>query len=78
MSSFLATVQWELPFLVDVFSPFLPSALAKYDEGKELKIYAGSRGASDSMQASIPWFFECLWLGTCSQQLCLMSLPISF
>ncbi|CAL9011871.1 unnamed protein product, partial [Prunus brigantina] len=77
MSSFPAAVQWELPFLAAVFSPFLPSALAKSDEGKELKIYAGPRGASD-MQASIPWFFERLWLGTCSQQLCLMSLPTSF
>ncbi|CAL8992934.1 unnamed protein product [Prunus brigantina] len=36
-------VQWELPFLAAVFSPFPPSALAKSDEGKELKIYAGSR-----------------------------------
>ncbi|CAL9025893.1 unnamed protein product, partial [Prunus brigantina] len=55
----------ELPFLATVFSSFLPSALAKSDEGKEVKMYAGPRGASDSMQASIPWFFERLWLGTC-------------
>ncbi|CAL8990964.1 unnamed protein product, partial [Prunus brigantina] len=61
----LLAVQWELPFLATVFSSFLPPTLAKSDEGKEVKIYAGPRGASDSMQASIPWFFERLWLGTC-------------
>ncbi|CAL8089178.1 unnamed protein product [Prunus armeniaca] len=48
MSPFPAAVQWELPFLVTVFSSFLPPALAKSDEGKELKIYAGSRDAFDS------------------------------
>ncbi|CAL2255086.1 unnamed protein product [Prunus armeniaca] len=78
MSPFPAATQWELPFLVTVFSSFLPSALAKSYEGKEVKIYAGPRGAFDSVQASIPWFFGRLWLGTCSQQLCLMSLPTSF
>ncbi|CAL8993151.1 unnamed protein product [Prunus brigantina] len=49
MPPFPAAVQWELPFLATVFSSFLPSALAKSDEGKEVKIYAGPRGASDSM-----------------------------
>ncbi|CAL8081689.1 unnamed protein product [Prunus armeniaca] len=58
-----------------VFSSFLSSSLAESDEGKEVKIYAGPRGAFDRVQASIPWFFGRLWLGTCSQQLCLMSLP---
>ncbi|CAL2253129.1 unnamed protein product [Prunus armeniaca] len=73
---FPAAVQWELPFLATVFSSFIPSSLAKSDEGKEVKIYAGPKGASDSMQASIPWFFERLWLGTCS--LHVMEPPSSF
>ncbi|CAL2255014.1 unnamed protein product [Prunus armeniaca] len=58
-----------------VFSSFISSSLAESDEGKEVKIYAGPRGAFDRVQVSIPWFFGRLWLGTCSQQLCLMSLP---
>ncbi|CAL8992860.1 unnamed protein product [Prunus brigantina] len=40
-------------------------------------MHTGPRDASDSMQASTHRFFGCLWLGTCFQQLCLRSLPIS-
>ncbi|CAL8159450.1 unnamed protein product [Prunus armeniaca] len=60
-----------------VFSSFLSSSLAESDEGKEVKIYAGPRDASDSMRDDIHRFFGCLWLGTGFQQLCLRSLPTS-
>ncbi|CAL8167194.1 unnamed protein product [Prunus armeniaca] len=58
-----------------VFSSFLSSSLAESDGGKEVKIYAGPRDASDSMRDGIHRFFGCLWLGTGFQQLCLRSLP---
>ncbi|CAL2229400.1 unnamed protein product [Prunus armeniaca] len=58
-----------------VFSSFLSSSLAESDEGKEVKIHAGPRDASDNMRDGIHRFFGCLWLETGFQQLCLRSLP---
>ncbi|PQM34555.1 hypothetical protein Pyn_10902 [Prunus yedoensis var. nudiflora] len=57
--------------------------MARSDEGKEVDIHAGSKGASGGSQASTPWFLECSLLGTCSsmcwnlQQLCSISLQTS-
>ncbi|PQQ14167.1 hypothetical protein Pyn_38773 [Prunus yedoensis var. nudiflora] len=40
--------------------------MARSNEGKEVDIHAGSKGASGSSQANTPWFLECFLLGTCS------------
>ncbi|PQM38735.1 hypothetical protein Pyn_06353 [Prunus yedoensis var. nudiflora] len=42
--------------------------MARSDEGKEVDIHAGPKGASGSSQANTPWFLEYFLLGTCSQQ----------
>ncbi|CAL8162827.1 unnamed protein product [Prunus armeniaca] len=71
---FPAVVQWEAPFL----STFLLLSLAKSDEGKEMGVHAGLKGAPPpgSLHANIPWFLECFGFETCSP-MC-WNLPAAF
>ncbi|CAL2237958.1 unnamed protein product [Prunus armeniaca] len=40
--------------------------MAKSNGKRSWDKYVGSKGASGSSQANIPWFLKCFLLGTCS------------
>ncbi|CAL8075911.1 unnamed protein product [Prunus armeniaca] len=48
-----------LPFSAISLFSYLPPSMARYDEGKQMDIYVGSKGASPSgsLRANISWFF---------------------